>query len=464
VRAGAAAALLRVSSHARALAVLRDMAAQDDVESRVQALDGFGVWGAAAAYAPAVEGLADPVPAVRRAAARALAQLGGPRCVAPLVRALGDEDRLVREKVAVAIGVIGSPALRPTLDALSDPQLEAGALLALARLPVQPEAAALRRYVEARTDRALQYHALWERAVAMAGQDDGVRLLVDSLRDVAEYHATHALQAFGFLGDSDAMVLVIDSLHSADPDQQANALEILDSVRDGTDLRPLLRVWERTAPTPEAAGPAGDSWLTEVLRDDDPWLRACAALVAKRTANPQVRDELAHMVQNDPDAIARDTACVALKGETCMQTLPTLPLMERILFLRRVPLFAGLPPTELKQVAAIAEEFLFTDGEIISHQDDPGDELYIIASGEVRVMADGNGTGQVELARRKSGDYVGEMAIISHEPRMASLVAVGDVRILRISQAQFEGILRERPETSLAVMRGLCARLRECNE
>jgi CRP-like cAMP-binding protein len=40
------------------------------------------------------------------------------------------------------------------------------------------------------------------------------------------------------------------------------------------------------------------------------------------------------------------------------------------------------------------------------------------------------------------------MAIISHEPRMASLVAAGDVRTLCINQAQFEGILRERPEIS----------------
>ena len=65
------------------------------------------------------------------------------------------------------------------------------------------------------------------------------------------------------------------------------------------------------------------------------------------------------------------------------------------------------------------------------------------------------------LARRGPGEYVGEMAIISQEPRMASLVAQGDVRVLNIEQAQFEAILRERPDTSLAVMRVLCARLKE---
>ena len=144
-----------------------------------------------------------------------------------------------------------------------------------------------------------------------------------------------------------------------------------------------------------------------------------------------------------------------------MQTLHTLSLMERILFLKRVPLFAKLPPAELKQVAAIAEEHLFTDGEIIAQQNEPGDELYVIVSGKVRVLVRSDGDVEAELAVRGAGEYVGEMAVISQKPRMARLVAAGDVRTLCIGQKQFEGILRERPETSLAVMRVLCDRLRE---
>ena len=144
-----------------------------------------------------------------------------------------------------------------------------------------------------------------------------------------------------------------------------------------------------------------------------------------------------------------------------MQTLRTLSLMEQILFLQRVPLFSELPPSELKQVATIADEHLFVDGEIIAEQNEPGDEMYIIVSGQVRVVVDRDDEQEVELARRESGQYVGEMAVISRQPRMARLVAEGDVRALCIGQKQFEGILRERPETSLAVMRVLCDRLRE---
>ena len=68
---------------------------------------------------------------------------------------------------------------------------------------------------------------------------------------------------------------------------------------------------------------------------------------------------------------------------------------------------------------------------------------------------------QAEILRRKAGEYVGEMAIISREARTASLVAAGPVRVLCLGQREFEGLLRESPDVRLEVMRALCARLRE---
>jgi len=96
-----------------------------------------------------------------------------------------------------------------------------------------------------------------------------------------------------------------------------------------------------------------------------------------------------------------------------METLATLSIIERILFLRRVRLFSDLPPNELKQVAAITNEQYYLDGEMIARQGEPGEEMYIIVSGEVRVTSGEAGHAAVELARRGPGDYVGEMAIIS---------------------------------------------------
>ena len=98
---------------------------------------------------------------------------------------------------------------------------------------------------------------------------------------------------------------------------------------------------------------------------------------------------------------------------------------------------------------------------VIAEQGEPGDILYIIVSGEVVVSTVDEAGQMVELGRRQSGEYVGEMAIISDEVRMATLTAAGAVRTLCINQRQFKEILRLRPEVALAVMAGLSQRLRE---
>jgi CRP-like cAMP-binding protein len=167
-----------------------------------------------------------------------------------------------------------------------------------------------------------------------------------------------------------------------------------------------------------------------LLADEDAWIRDCAAFAAHKL------------------------------GVTKMENLATLSIMERILFFKRVPLFANLAPTDLKQLAAIAQEESFTDGALIAEQGDTGDVMYIITSGEVRVISIKGGE-ETEVARRGAGEYVGEMTLISREPRIASLAAAGDVRTLCIDQKSFEALLRDRPDASLAVIRVLCERLKE---
>lgn len=147
-----------------------------------------------------------------------------------------------------------------------------------------------------------------------------------------------------------------------------------------------------------------------------------------------------------------------------METLPTLSMMERILFLRRVPMFADLSPADIKQVAAGMGEAVFSPGDLLAEQGQIGEEMYIIVSGEVRVLLTSEAQKPAgEVARRRSGDFVGEMAVISREPRFATLEADGTVRTLYLSQKQFESILRERPEIGLAVMRVLCQRLKQAS-
>ena len=106
-----------------------------------------------------------------------------------------------------------------------------------------------------------------------------------------------------------------------------------------------------------------------------------------------------------------------------MDTLATLSVMERIVFLRRVPLFADLDTGDLERIARIASERLFADGELIAEQGEIGGEVFIIVAGVIRVSARGEDGQERELARRQAGDAVGEMSVISKTPRIASMTA-----------------------------------------
>ncbi|MGH2523577.1 MAG: HEAT repeat domain-containing protein, partial [Anaerolineales bacterium] len=393
-------------------------------------------------------------PAVRRAAASALVRANPERSIPLLIRALGADDASVRDAVADGLGQAGPPALARTVTALADPALETGALHALEHLPAHQATPSIREHARSSLARALYYHEL---ARGIGGQDDRAELLAASLRDKAQECGLTALRAIALLGDRSSILVAIENLASRSPGQRANALETLESVGERSIIRPLLQVWEVTEAAPSESGDG----VLRALRDPDSWLRACAALAARDLGDPPTRAALGELAQSDPDSVVREAAASALDGSQAPASHPALSRMERILFLRRVPLFADLAPADLKRVSAIAAERSYPDGATIARQGDLGDEMYIVVSGEIRVLARPDGGHESELARRKAGEYVGEMAIISQAPRMASLVTAGETCILCIAQGQFEQLLRERPEPRLAVMRMLCARLRE---
>ncbi len=457
VRIQAAAALLSTGPSPEAEQVIRAAAASGDIQARIEALQGLLDWDSQLAFEIAAHGLESASPAVRKVAASVLARLDAERSIDLLAAALGDEDRSVRLSVAAALGVSGERAVRPVIAALSDPQRESGALAALEHLPVQRYAKPLLSYAQQGGKKALEYHQLWQASSSAVQPGERTRLAADALRNRALYYGANALRAVGLLGDPAGMSMAIENLSSPSAAQRANALETVESLDQAGVVRPLLKLWEAG----EMRSASDEGWLLRVLRDENAWLRACAALAASESQDVTVWKELALLAQSDSDELVRLTAQATLNGVSNMETLTTLSIMEKILFLRKVPIFEDLTPEDLKQVAMISGEHTFADGELIAEQGELGDEMYIIVTGEVRVVAKTETGNEVEIVRRGPGEQIGEMSILRKAPRMASLVALGEVRTLYIGQAAFEEILRMRPDASLAVMRVLCDRLVE---
>lgn len=128
--------------------------------------------------------------------------------------------------------------------------------------------------------------------------------------------------------------------------------------------------------------------------------------------------------------------------------MPLAPL-EKVLFLKQVPLFREVPAEDVAALLPIAEEVSFRDGETIIRQGDAGDALYLIVEGAVGIEADGRPTGK-ELGSRQ---VIGELSILTGAPRSVTCTARGDVLALKILRDPFWQLMRERPEVPLGVIR-----------
>ena len=143
-----------------------------------------------------------------------------------------------------------------------------------------------------------------------------------------------------------------------------------------------------------------------------------------------------------------------------MDILNTVSILERILLLREVPIFADLSAEDLELIANIAREEWYPQNTEIFHQGEEGNVMFVIVAGNLHVVRIANGAEQV-IAQRGPGEFVGEMAVIESAPRLATLRTQSDVRALAIDGETFKGILRERPDVSFAVLRSISRRLRE---
>ena len=131
-------------------------------------------------------------------------------------------------------------------------------------------------------------------------------------------------------------------------------------------------------------------------------------------------------------------------------------LAQKILFLRNVPLFSGLAPGELGQLAEIAEEAVCSAGMSIIVQGEHGDSMFLIVEGEVAIHNE-----EKRLAILKARDYFGEMSILDGEPRSASATAHTDCLLLQIRQADFHRMLSQHFQVALAIIQTLTRRLRQ---
>src|SRR5262249_50664122 len=108
----------------------------------------------------------------------------------------------------------------------------------------------------------------------------------------------------------------------------------------------------------------------------------------------------------------------------------------------------------LARLSAVLEDKQYSDGETVFAEGDPGEAMYFILEGRVRIekQARTAGASQKTLAVLETGDYFGEMALLDQKPRSAAAVAAGGARILRLSKMAFDEIQRKSSAAGMGVL------------
>jgi small-conductance mechanosensitive channel/CRP-like cAMP-binding protein len=133
---------------------------------------------------------------------------------------------------------------------------------------------------------------------------------------------------------------------------------------------------------------------------------------------------------------------------------------DRLRSLKRVELFRSLKGEELDSLARSMRRAPFAEGELLTRQGAEAHWLYIIVRGvvSVRVTVEGE---EREVAKLREGDYLGEMGLMTGEPRTANVVALSNVDCFRLDKEAFRDLLEKRPELAEHVAEDLARRKTE---
>ena len=375
--------------------------------------------------------LDDPDPAVRRAAADALAVRGDSNASRALASALDDPLREIRTHVAARLsgfgdaGVIAAePYLRNVGPWTVDAALEA---VSLAGTPRAREV--LTRELRARVRRA------WESLLAVQALGEVESLWLRALR----------------LAHQDALAR---SYRTA-----FRILELLEGVSLMRSVERALRLGRRRARADalEVIANLGDREASEllVLMLDEGALPDKMRGVAGYVRPPRDRDEVVSMAEASSDRwIGR---ALRARDEAAVTDRKT---MERLLALRQVPLFAHLSLDQLEVIHRAMKTVQYVEGEVIVCEGEPGTELFVLLDGEVEVYR-GRGSSQPTLLNTlQPVSSFGEIAILGGERRSASAVASRDSTLLSLGGERIKELILQMPEISFEIFRSLIARIR----
>ncbi|MBX7118575.1 MAG: Crp/Fnr family transcriptional regulator [Gemmatimonadaceae bacterium] len=133
-------------------------------------------------------------------------------------------------------------------------------------------------------------------------------------------------------------------------------------------------------------------------------------------------------------------------------------------FLATVPLFRSLAPAEVAAFAQMAREKSYPKSSVILFEDDPGDSLFVVRQGRVKVVLVSEDGREVILGILGVGEHFGELSLIDDQPRSAHVVAMEDSTLLVLRREDFRRRVEQNPAVAWALLLELSRRLRRADE
>lgn len=127
---------------------------------------------------------------------------------------------------------------------------------------------------------------------------------------------------------------------------------------------------------------------------------------------------------------------------------------SKVKLIEKVPLFSKLSRKGLEDVAHLADELDLPAGKVMAKEGDRGREFFVLLDGVADVKK-----GDQSVNKMGAGDFFGEIALVTHMPRTASVTAIEDVRVLVITERDFNALLKRSPEISRGIAEALAERI-----
>jgi len=132
--------------------------------------------------------------------------------------------------------------------------------------------------------------------------------------------------------------------------------------------------------------------------------------------------------------------------------------------LRQVTIFRDLPSEVLGDLATRVHPRIAEAGSVIVSAEEPGDSLFVIGRGKVKVVLYGETGREIILSILRAGDFFGEMSLLDRQPRSANVVAVESSELLGLDREAFQTHLTSHPSTAMAILAEMSRRLRHADE